>query len=125
MGKISLEVLRRVENKFFDTVELKENGCIIWKGGYINPDGYGEFQFRFCGDKKKVIAHRAAYMLYHGVELTSDVIIRHTCDNPQCIAEIHLIKGTHQDNVADRVSRGRSATGERNGRYVHGRHVQA
>ena len=33
-----------------------------------------------------------------------------------CINPEHLILGTHADNVADRVSRGRSATGVKNGR---------
>ena len=43
-------------------------------------------------------------------------VVRHTCDNKMCINPAHLILGTHGDNVADRVSRNRSAKGEQNGR---------
>ncbi len=42
--------------------------------------------------------------------------IRHKCDNPACINLDHIEIGTNLENVADRVSRGRSAFGERNGR---------
>lgn len=33
----------------------------------------------------------------------------------------HLFKGTHQDNVQDKVSKGRQAKGKNNGRYIDGR----
>ena len=49
-------------------------------------------------------------------DISSDDIIRHICDNPMCINPEHLIKGTHNDNVQDRVNRNRSAYGEKNGR---------
>jgi hypothetical protein len=42
-----------------------------------------------------------------------------------CVTFTHLIPGTHADNVADRVSRGRSATGRRNGRFTHGKFVRS
>jgi hypothetical protein len=44
------------------------------------------------------------------------MVVRHTCDNRACINVYHLVLGTHADNVADRVARGRSASGEGNGR---------
>lgn len=39
-------------------------------------------------------------------------VCRHTCDNPRCIEPEHLVPGTHQDNVKDRVARGRTAHGQ-------------
>jgi hypothetical protein len=45
-----------------------------------------------------------------------DEVIRHTCDNRWCINPSHLIGGSQNDNVQDRVLRHRSAIGERNGR---------
>ena len=44
------------------------------------------------------------------------MVVRHTCDNKLCINPDHLVLGTHNDNVQDRVNRNRSAKGENNGR---------
>lgn len=32
-------------------------------------------------------------------------VVRHTCDNPKCLNPDHLIVGTVDDNVSDRVER--------------------
>jgi hypothetical protein len=61
-------------------------------------------------------AHRLAWSLANGIELDGCFVVRHLCDNPGCCNPAHLQIGTHADNVADRVARGRSATGVRNGR---------
>lgn len=38
-------------------------------------------------------------------------IVRHTCDNPRCINPEHLVGGTQQDNMQDRLVRGRWSGG--------------
>ncbi len=43
-------------------------------------------------------------------------MVLHRCDNPRCIALDHPFLGTNQDNVDDKVRKGRHAFGERNGR---------
>lgn len=58
--------------------------------------------------------HRIAYCKAHGLRL-EDIkgkVVRHTCDNGRCINPEHLLLGTHQDNVQDRVDRDRTARGE-------------
>ena len=55
-------------------------------------------------------------------QIPNNHVIRHTCDNPQCINPDHLISGTHSNNVADRVLRERSACGEYNGRHKLTKH---
>lgn len=43
------------------------------------------------------------------------LMARHVCDVRACINPDHLIPGTHADNTADMVSRGRQARGSRHG----------
>ena len=42
--------------------------------------------------------------------------VLHRCDEPRCVRPAHLFTGTHADNVADKVAKGRQARGGRNGR---------
>ena len=88
----------------------------------LNKNGYGEIQgYDEQGNKVHMLAHRVSYQLCTGENLNSDDIICHHCDNPKCINPKHLFKGTHSDNVADKVSKNRQATGVKNGRYIDGR----
>lgn len=73
--------------------------CWVW-GGTLNHGGYGRFRFQ----GKRVMAHRAAYMVHNG-DIPDGLLIRHRCDNPPCINPQHLVTGTDQDNFNDRVSR--------------------
>ncbi len=80
---------------------------------HIGTDGFiGYFVCNLNGYRT---VHRYMYAQKYG-NITLDDIIRHICDNPRCINPEHLLKGTHADNVQDRVDRNRSAIGERNGR---------
>jgi hypothetical protein len=42
-------------------------------------------------------------------QVTSKMVIRHTCDNPSCINPSHLLIGTQADNVRDMWERNRNA----------------
>lgn len=119
---MKLEVLKRNINKFaFADIPIGYE-CVLFP---FHKDrwGYGVLQFRDNKIKQRIGAHRASYMLFNDVELNSDDIIMHTCDNPACINPVHLKRGTHEDNVKDRVIKQRSATGKSNGRYVHGKYI--
>jgi hypothetical protein len=61
-------------------------------------------------------AHRIAREEFNGCKLDKDQVVRHSCDKPACCNPEHLEIGTQDDNVRDRVDRGRSARGELNGR---------
>ena len=90
----------------------RRGACLIWTGKK-DKDGYGSIRLTMqSGGIKDARAHRIAYLLEHG-ELADDQVIRHTCDTPACIEGEHLIPGTNADNIADMVSRGRQAKGER------------
>jgi hypothetical protein len=50
----------------------------------------------------------------HG-PVSPDLVVRHRCNNPQCVRVAHLAIGTQADNIADKVAAGRQARGDRNG----------
>ena len=112
------------KEKFFKKIiSILNSDCITIKG-YKDSLGYVQFQFRYNGIKKNISAHRASYMLNFNKEINKNDVIMHKCDNPSCVNPMHLKKGTHNDNVQDRVKKGRSATGRSNGRYVHGKYCK-
>lgn len=116
----TLDILKTVAKK----LNLSESDDCTYHTGWTNRLGYSQLQFCFQGGKYNIETHRAAYMLYHNVQLSKDNIVMHMCDNPGCMNPKHLKMGTHNDNVQDRVKKNRSATGTKNGRYVHGKYVK-
>lgn len=99
--------------RFWSKVDVRgKNECWPWLASK-NGDGYGEFKF----DGRIHGTHRVAHVLFTGENIDGKVV-RHACDNPGCCNPYHTSTGAHVDNVRDRVTRGRSANGEVNGRAV-------
>lgn len=102
--------------RFWSKVQKTET-CWLWRGG-VDKDGYGYFQ---PTPKSKTGAHRFSYQLHTG-PIPSGFCVLHNCpegDNPACVNPAHLWLGTHVDNVADKVAKGRAAIGDRNGQRLH------
>lgn len=55
-----------------------------------------------------VAAHRWIAAWRHG-EVPAGRVVRHTCDNPNCINPWHLVIGSQAENVRDMLERGRAA----------------
>lgn len=102
--------MRSIDTTKFESKTAAKGECIEWTGA-VTRDGHGILQL----DGRTMHAHRAA-MILAGHQIPPGMVVRHTCDNPRCVRIEHLALGTHADNVRDRVARGRSAAGERNGR---------
>jgi hypothetical protein len=77
-----------------------------------NKPKYAYFFIPLPRDRKKFTsASRVAYALAYG-PFDYSLHILHRCDNPKCVNPEHLFLGTNQDNIDDKVKKGR-ATGSR------------
>ena len=92
---------------FWNRVDVKgPNECWPWTKATSRTQGrYG--QVHFDGAVRQ--AHAVAFKLTHGFYTEYH---RHTCDNGICCNPAHLLDGTHQDNMNDKVERGRQPRGE-------------
>lgn len=90
------------------------DSCWIWTGAH-NQHGYG----RMTNGHTSVLVHRAAWECVHG-PIPDGVHVLHHCDRPSCInVRRCLFLGTHAENMADMVNKGRSGVrGERHYRAV-------
>jgi hypothetical protein len=89
--------------------ERKENGCLCYTYGPAVGFGYRYIR----ADNKEWYVHRLVFYNKHGY---LPEVVRHKCDDTTCIEETHLLSGSHADNVADCVAKGRNNIGTRNGR---------
>lgn len=74
-----------------------------------NSRGYIAKSVKVDGRHTSTSYIRWVYTQHHDVPLSSldGLVVRHKCDNPRCINPEHLELGTVQDNIDDRVKRGR------------------
>jgi len=96
-----------VEIRFWSKVNRTQT-CWLWTGR-LDVDGYGNFTVR-KGQTEK--AHRVAFKLKKG-PVPVGLLVLHRCDVPACVRPKHLFLGTHRDNQADKVTKGRQARGSK------------
>ncbi len=101
-------------------VRLGLDECWVWQGSRIpgskraGRQGYGVLA---AGSPRRasLYAHRVSWEMHHG-SIPQGLLVLHRCDNPPCVNPAHLYLGTHAENMADMVARGRqrnAATVER------------
>jgi hypothetical protein len=95
-----------LEDRFWPNVQ-KTSGCWNWIGAEQSKGrGYGTIG----KDGKTLRAHRVSWEMHNG-PIPEGLIVCHKCDNPKCVRPEHLFLGTHSDNVADKVAKGRQSKG--------------
>lgn len=100
--KHGLSVAERLERG-----SRREGECLVWQGCKCNRWGHGTMN---VSGRMKLV-HRLAYEDKIGL-IPSGVFVCHRCDNPSCINVDHLFLGTHAENMADMVAKGRQRRGE-------------
>lgn len=77
------------------------DACWLWTASRVTS-GYGCF-----GIKRRLHgAHRIAWVLAN-VAIPGALHVCHRCDNPACCNPAHLFLGTREDNMRDKVAKGR------------------
>lgn len=64
--------------------------------------GYGIGYTSQTVDGKTTGMHRQVYLKRYG-HIPEGMVVRHTCNNPRCINPLHLLVGTHTDNMRDAI----------------------
>ena len=103
---------KTAEQRFWEKVDKTSSprGCWLWTKG----DGYGVF----WAEGKCVSAHRFSWLIHFG-QVPDRLDVLHTCDTPACVNPQHLWLGTNADNVADMLSKGRQAAGDKSSARLH------
>lgn len=83
----------------------KGEECWEWTGG-TDRQFYGRFSAELHG-VMHTKAHRYSWALQHGVPIPDGMVVCHSCDNPRCVNPAHLWLGTQDDNMRDKISKGR------------------
>jgi len=82
--------------------------------GFKKNDGYVFIR----KNKKQYYAHRLSWIENFG-EIPKGICVCHKCDNRSCIKPSHLFLGSYKENMRDAKTKGRMASGKRNGAYTH------
>jgi hypothetical protein len=77
---------------------IEDDGC------WVRPSGKGRVRANWKG--KQDLLYRVVFELVCG-PIPDGWSVCHSCDNPRCYSPRHLWLGTPQDNMRDRVSKGR------------------
>ena len=80
----------------------REGECLLWQGA-INSSGYGHTSHA----GRIVEVHRLICQQYHGDPTEDKNCALHSCDVRNCCSPEHIRWGSNNENVQDRVKRGR------------------
>lgn len=95
---------------FYSNIIITDSGCWEWNK-CRGVQGYGVVR----KNGKNLRANRVSLELKLGRKILPGLLARHLCNNPPCCNPDHLVEGTLQDNMDDKVRANRQSKGEANG----------
>ena len=86
----------------------RSNDCMRWYGATLST-GYGQMH---DSTGKLRYAHIMMYEHTRKTKVPKGMVIRHLCNNPNCVRPSHLEIGTYSQNAADKRESGRTRVHE-------------
>lgn len=97
-----MRVTGDVVKRFWSQVRRSApDACWEWTGE-LSCSGHGRFKAR----RRRLQAHRVAYIIEHG-PIPRGMVVCHQCDNPPCVNPAHLFLVAAADSMADAMRNGR------------------
>lgn len=97
-----------VREMLLASYSVEPDGCWRWTRSITNK-GYGQFGYTGVVNGKRMTlqyqSHRAFAEMF-GLDISQGLVL-HSCDHPYCVNPAHIRIGTLQDNMDDKVARGR------------------
>ena len=111
-NKVITPLQVRLDSRIEPVAGPLDTPCLIWTGGK-DSNGYGYLNV----DGKCVKTHRLSYELKFG-KIPDDLFCLHKCDVPACTNTDHLFIGTQQDNMTDKMNKGRHGLSNLRGEQI-------
>lgn len=78
--------------------------CWAWTAGIKTKGGYGGFYLKQVDNT--ISCHKFAFLISHNFglyDIPDEIVVRHKCNNPNCVNPDHLCLGTYQHNSQDMI----------------------
>ena len=103
-------ISQRDQDRFHTKVERRgPDECWPWLDSLDGTNGYGRMSVgtRILGNQQLLGAHVLAQVLGNRDLLPGEHAL-HRCDNRGCCNPVHIFGGTNNENIADKVAKGRA-----------------